>query len=68
MPEKALIEDAVCIRASGKAILVDVDGFEAWIPVSQIDDDSEVFEEGTEGLLIIPQWLAVKKGFVDGES
>lgn len=55
---------AVCRRATDLAILVEVDGQEVWIPKSQIDDDSEVYEANTEGDLIIPEWLAREKGLV----
>jgi len=50
--------------ASGKALLCSVDGDSHWIPKSQIDDDSEVYEANTEGTLIIPRWLAEKNGMV----
>lgn len=59
---------AKVVRDSGAALLVQLDsGEKAWIPKSLIDDDSEVFEAGgtnSEGELIIPEWLAIKKGFV----
>lgn len=35
-----------------------------WVPKGLINDDSEVFEEGTEGKLIVPMWLAFEKGMV----
>lgn len=55
-------EDVKVIRDSGTAILCEVDGEEVWIPKSQIDDDSEVYKAGTDGKLIIPEWLATDKG------
>jgi hypothetical protein len=64
------IENATCLREadSGKAILVEAkffdDGVE-WIPVSQIDDNSEVYKKNTEGDLIVSNWLARKKGWED---
>lgn len=52
-------------KDSGKALLCVFDtGDEEWIPKSQIDDDSEVWEEGQEGTLVIPLWLAEEKGLV----
>ena len=49
--------DCTCLKETSMAILVaDACGSEAWIPKSQIDDDSEVYREGGEGLLIISAW------------
>lgn len=52
---------------SGLAILVvDEDDNEVWIPESQIDADSEIWsftDIGTQGKLVIPEWLAKKKGW-----
>ena len=58
----------VTLRAkTDKAILVvDDEDNEVWIPESQIDDDSEIWsssEVGDEGKLVIPEWLARKKGW-----
>jgi hypothetical protein len=47
--------------ATTKAILVVCEGEEAWIPTSQIHDDSEVYKAGTEGTLVIPRWVAEMK-------
>ena len=46
-------------------LLVDVEGDEYWIPISQISDESEITEdntEGDEGCLWLPEWLAIEKG------
>ncbi len=52
-----------CVRrATDKALLVVVEGEEVWIPKGQIHDDSEVYDEGHEGTLVIPLWLAEAKG------
>jgi len=46
-----------------KALLVELeDGREVWVPKSVIDDDSEVYEEGSEGKLVLASWFC-KKGF-----
>lgn len=51
--------DAVeCIAETAKAILVEIDGSEYWIPFSQIDEDSEVYRKGDIGELVITQWIA----------
>jgi len=55
-------------RKTDAAILVeDEDGEEVWIPISQLDDDTEIWEDseiGEEGKLVIPEWLATKKGWL----
>lgn len=37
---------------------------EYWVPKSQITDDSEVYKAGTEGTLIVTDWIAEEKGWV----
>lgn len=54
--------DASCIAETDLAILVDIEGEEFWIPKSQVHDDSEVYQEGDEGLLVISKWIAEKEG------
>lgn len=57
--------DATVIRETELAVLVEVDGEEVWIPDSQIDDDSEIYVgagEGTEGVLVVNDWIAKQKG------
>ena len=34
------------------------------VPMSVIDEDSEVYTPGTEGTLIIPMWMAIEKNLV----
>lgn len=62
--EKVRLDDVNVIRATEKAILVEVGGEEMWVPQSQIDDDSEVWEERQEGTLIVSEWWAERKGLV----
>lgn len=57
-------EGIVCNKDTDKAILVKIEGKECWIPKSQIHDDSEVYKKGTDGKLIISQWIAEQKGLV----
>lgn len=50
-------------RATDLALLVELDtGDEPWIPKSQIHDDSEVYEEGHEGDVVVTTWWAEKNG------
>lgn len=62
--DTAEFEDVLCKRETGKACLCIIDGEEHWIPKSQIHDDSEVYEEGHEGRLVVTQWIAEQKGLV----
>jgi hypothetical protein len=34
------------------------------VPKNQIDDDSEVYKKGTDGTLIVTEWLAEQKGWI----
>jgi len=52
---------AIRIKSDTLAELAGED--EDWIPKSQIDDDSEVFANGTEGDLIVSDWFANQKGW-----
>jgi hypothetical protein len=69
------IEDVRCIAESknGKSLLMrktceEFDGEDepgkCWLPKSQITDDSEVYEVGGEGTLIVTEWIAKKKGWL----
>jgi hypothetical protein len=55
------IDDCVCSIATAKAILVACEGEDVWIPTSQIHEDSEVHKPGTQGILVIPRWVAEMK-------
>jgi hypothetical protein len=61
------VEDAKCTAETSKAILVEhsvFDGGKAWIPKSQVSNDSEVREKGTDGTLIISKWLAEQNSWL----
>ena len=60
--EPVVFEGVEVLRDTGLAILVEIEGEQYWLPKSQIDDDSEVYEHGTSGTLIISAWLAQQKG------
>lgn len=63
--ETATFEGVTVKAATDKALLcVFDDGDEHWIPLSQIDDDSEVYEKGTEGALVVTKWIAEQKGLL----
>jgi hypothetical protein len=62
----AEIHDLKCVKETEKAICVEGGELEesAWIPKSQIAAESEVCTMGTTGTLVIPDWLAEKKGWL----
>lgn len=54
---------AKCVRETEKALLVELEtGEERWVPKSVVHDDSEVYEEGGEGTLVVQEWWAEKEG------
>jgi hypothetical protein len=62
--EPVSFDDVVCLSQTKMAIKVLVDGEEYWIPKSQVNEDSEVYQKGDEGKLIVPRWLAEEKEMV----
>jgi hypothetical protein len=52
------------LHETERAWLCNVDGSEVWIPKSQLLDDSDPLEAGTDGVftIVVPMWLAVEKG------
>ena len=52
-----------CIRETAEALLVQfTDGSEQWFPKSVIHNDSEVYELGCDGTIVVQGWFAKKKG------
>ena len=68
--DAAYFDDCEVIKETEKAILVKGDVFdeEVWIPKSVIHDDSEVWEEGHMGVLVVQSWFAIKEGWVGSLS
>lgn len=80
-PEGELDEDRRCFTLEGewrcvqetpqsiRAERQDSEGYDPcqslWIPQSQIHEDSEVYEKGTEGSLIVTAWLAREREWCD---
>jgi hypothetical protein len=57
--------EAEPMKETDKALLVNVEGEETWLPKQFIDDESEVYSmKSGAGMLIIPMWLAREKGLV----
>lgn len=53
-----------CTRDTEKALLVKIDDKDLWIPKSCVHDDSEVYEVGHEGTVVVKRWWAEKNGHV----
>ena len=48
-----------CKKATDRALLVENEfGETAWVPISQLTDDSDIYEEGDTGTLAISDWFA----------
>ena len=64
--EPVRFDDCEGRRQTAKALLVHIPdlGRDVWVPQSVIDDDSEVYEEGGSGELVIADWWARKEGLV----
>jgi hypothetical protein len=60
------LADVRAVFDSGKALKCIIDEEEYWIPHSQIDDASEVFDDDSNatGKLVITEWLAKEKGLI----
>lgn len=64
MSEPARIGEAKVLRVTDKALLVDLEGEEVWVPRSVIHDDSEVYsEKNGEGELVVALWWAEANGY-----
>lgn len=58
-------DPVIAERDSGEALMLRIEGTNKkfWCPKSQIHDDSEVYEEGHEGTLVVRNWFAQKEGW-----
>lgn len=54
------------IRATAEALCVAVPGLDGdrWVPQSLIHQDSEVWMPGQQGLLVVPEWWAMREQWV----
>ncbi len=53
-----------CKKETDKALLCTVDDEDVWVPKSQVHADSEVYQEGDEGDLVVSEWIARQKGWL----
>lgn len=61
------IENAKVLYEKPKSLLVTAPILDepTWVPKSHVTDDSEVYKIGTTGDLIVTDWIAEKKGWLD---
>jgi hypothetical protein len=54
------------VTATEKALLVEIEGEEEWVPKSVVHDDSEIFDdsENSDGMLVVEEWWAKKAGLI----
>ncbi len=63
------IDDSECINETEKAIQITlgdcrIEGETIWLPKSQVHEDSEVWEKGQVGKLVVTEWIAEQKGLI----
>ena len=63
MSEGVNVGQATVLFENELSLKVNLEGEEVLIPKSQIHDNSEVYKAGTEGSLIVTEWLAEKRGW-----
>jgi hypothetical protein len=58
-PESHEVLHATVIRESDKALMVAIRGIEGsrWVPKSLVHDDSEAYQAGASGTLMLPTWF-----------
>ena len=66
--------EAVFLKETEKALLVDIEGEECWVPWSQVDCEESDFKPGCStdgdvkagdvGELVVSGWIAEQKGLV----
>ncbi len=64
----AEFEEAEAIRDGGLALLCRVNGRDVWIPIRQLAVTGAVQKVGDRGKLVIPTWLALGLGLINGSD
>lgn len=62
------VPEATVTAETEKAIRVRsryLDDGEAWVPQSQVSDESEVWAKGDTGTLVVTTWFARQRGWLD---
>lgn len=65
MDDQVRFDNITATGETAKAIHCELEGEPCWVPKSQITDDSEVWEKGQTGTLVVTQWWAKKAGLVE---
>jgi hypothetical protein len=60
------VADVISKVETSKALLVEIEGEDYWIPKSVIVDESEVYKDSQQGTLCIAEWYAKKAGLDGG--
>lgn len=55
------LPEAICLKETTRALLVQVEGEEVWVPKSTVAGVSEVQSEGDSGVLTVERWLAEER-------
>ena len=66
MARKMWRGDVTVMKVLNESMIVDYEGEEGFVPLSQIDEDSEITassKKGDSGTLVIPEWLAEDRGW-----
>lgn len=65
--ETFAIKNCAIVKQTPNAILVESDELDEslWVPQSQVSDDSEIWQEGESGTLLITEWFAKKSGLTE---
>lgn len=64
---KTEIIDVVLKAETERAIFVDYDGDEQWLPLSQIEFLDLNYRKGESMSIEVPNWLMVKKGWSESD-
>jgi len=68
MAYRYIYNNATAERETERALLVRLaSGATHWIPKSVVHDDSEVYQDGDVGKLVLLGWFVQKEG-IDGEA
>lgn len=51
------------LKLTPKAVLIIIDEWEQWLPISQVEDSNRLKVGSGEQILAIAKWLARSKGF-----
>ena len=57
-------DEIVLVHETAKALLVEIEGDERWIPKSLVREGTRLVK-GEKGTLVIPEWFAHKEGLVE---